>query len=82
MANRRTLKKYISYSLEQLAIDCLLLSKTEETSSSVLTMIFDLQDEMTRRINHTPRKGAKAYYKETFDYYKKSLQEIADTANK
>lgn len=82
MANRKTLKKYINYSLDQLAIDCLLLSRTEETSSEVLLKIFDLHDEMIRRINHTPREGAKAYYKETFENYRNTLQEIADAANK
>lgn len=83
MANKRNLKKYINFYMNQLAFDCMVLSrKDEKTTEELLERIFNLQDEIVGKINKTPKTDVKKYYKELSDYYTVKLQEIADEANK
>lgn len=83
MANKRNLKKYINFYMNQLAFDSMVLSrKDEKTTEELLEKIFNLQDEIVGKINKTPKTDVKKYYKELSDYYTVKLQEIADEANK
>jgi Signal transduction histidine kinase len=73
MAKKRMLKKYVSFFAGELFAETLLVNllnqKVDQAKcEELMTRIVDMQEEFTRRVNHSDAKDNKTLVKE---YYKK-----------
>ncbi len=83
MANKRALKKTISYICGELLTECIVLqrslSNTEnEKTTELMCKVLTLQDEMLKRINHPEPGNIKGSYKKLQQDFIKQAEIIVD----
>ena len=87
MANKRKLKKNISYACSDLFADCVASSlysgKPEKDNvSALLTSILMIHSDFIRRVSHPePGMSPKKYFKAVTVDFNKQISEVADQVN-
>lgn len=80
MANKRNLKKSISYVVGDLFQECLVLKIIKKADDAkvdeVLADILDLQNEFLARINHAAPGNMKAYYRKLYSDFGDAVEAI------
>ncbi len=91
MANKRQAKKNIDYAVYTVVHDCLTHVETSKEPKdkevyNIMGEVINLRNDLFDRVNHTPKDGAKAYYKELhkdlFKGVEQAFQKLSEVIKK